>query len=1339
MLQVQASNGTHESENKQKSKIFSFSATLNSLGTIDRLPEFRFRWNSNEEVFIILTSLEEHKNWLANEVNIRPPNGSLLLYNRNNSKTRSYHLDKYFWKTRKNSKSSARVDHSSLRIRGIECIYCSYVHSALVSTFHRRCYWLLENPDIVLVHYLNIPDRTTTFDDLVTSLLPYKTLTEQELLCQLQPILSGNKEEGHQSKIVPVDVKKLVSEVKGYKEPKTKGRANKKRASGSNKPSASSTQRKPSEINGNGPNSVDKCTNCNKCYTTCPTTSISSRTNVAVTINRNSGSTLRPKIADEPVTCFVQKRSTESDGECLVSASKIVQNGAQQSFPAASHCTRTQGIATTDLISGHDRANQLYPGQGLLQQNPYAIASSTPNNTLSNGCHGYATLPVTSQALLENDLVVLDYDGMNLVHSQSENDLSKTFDIGLFDNDLLHYLPEYLPNMNDLPSELQTNGSSDILSTSLSPLTAGELQKATVQSNYSEQTTPCTSNQVGLSSCPEYGNFVHQSITSSGGIPTRMGRTLSSPTEMISTDCHTLDNLTPSLLYAKASIDDLLPGGHHCPSRNQTLRGQVLQIGVPDESLVETGVSHMSCPEVDRTLFHEGITQMSLPEFDVSQSAANSVSVCGTNGEVSSLKSVPQDGMFQSNESMAGISQNEVSNESLFSAETNGGFQNVGLCPMSESAAGATSMFGVQKKDTFLSGSRVSSSDGRMEGGLSQPSDTLTQSNPQTTSHISENIITEFSPEWSYCDGKTKILILGDWSRQNGSYSSLFDGCSVAATLIQPGVLRCFCPPHDPGLVSLQIAWNGFIISNACVFEYKTRENATNSVSDWLSPRDEDLKKLILERIERLESVLGIAQSFGNNEAERRTVEGEGEVGTFEDRIVRICEVLLERICLSTIPETGPKGLTLLHLAAGLGLTKLVRLLKKHACMEKLQTMRTGGEGAEDATQMTKVSKPEWSPHAKDSFGCTPLMWACYRGHHDAAMTLLAWQPSSYRECDQSGRSAKALAQEMGHVSLVREMDEFICGEDMYSMVMESSPQSPSSSCAYLSVSSNEQAPQSPMSADSLAWERVDGVTEPPPDFDTAVVMSEDRPNTLGKVLVEIRALIQQAEERARSPLQTPSNSAPFALNFTGFSDIQTDDRPSDNLMKSEPEFGPRTPHYDTLSIDSSPICTPASHSPSSPAVRNSPQSAGTDTSEFEEFLSKPRQFLERDFSELTLTDIEQQELLQAARIIQNAYRQFKIRKKQHFDELKAAVLIQSYYRRYKQFALYRRITKAAVLIQNSYRAHKEHEQFKRSRHAAAVIQTYFRHYRKRKQRNAEEDAPGKRLETKYRKPSYGR
>lgn len=52
--------------------------------------------------------------------------------------------------------------------------------------------FFFQYPDIVLVHYLNIPDRKTTFDDLVTSLLPFKTFTENELFCQLQPICKSN-------------------------------------------------------------------------------------------------------------------------------------------------------------------------------------------------------------------------------------------------------------------------------------------------------------------------------------------------------------------------------------------------------------------------------------------------------------------------------------------------------------------------------------------------------------------------------------------------------------------------------------------------------------------------------------------------------------------------------------------------------------------------------------------------------------------------------------------------------------------------------------------------------------------------------------------------------------------------------------------------------------------------------------------------------------------------------------------------------------------------------------------------------------------------------------------
>ena len=86
--------------------------------------------------------------------------------------------------------------------------------------------------------------------------------------------------------------------------------------------------------------------------------------------------------------------------------------------------------------------------------------------------------------------------------------------------------------------------------------------------------------------------------------------------------------------------------------------------------------------------------------------------------------------------------------------------------------------------------------------------------------------ITDYSPEWSYPEGGVKILVTGPWYSTTSPYTILFDGVSVEAELVQSGVLRCFCPEHNPGMVSLQVACEGYIISNSCLFEYKAREEA---------------------------------------------------------------------------------------------------------------------------------------------------------------------------------------------------------------------------------------------------------------------------------------------------------------------------------------------------------------------------------------------------------------------------------------------------------------------------------------------------------------------------------
>ncbi|KAB0343414.1 hypothetical protein FD754_020340, partial [Muntiacus muntjak] len=55
-------------------------------------------------------------------------------------------------------------------------------------------------------------------------------------------------------------------------------------------------------------------------------------------------------------------------------------------------------------------------------------------------------------------------------------------------------------------------------------------------------------------------------------------------------------------------------------------------------------------------------------------------------------------------------------------------------------------------------------------------------------------MVTDYSPEWSYPEGGVKVLITGPWQEASNNYSCLFDQISVPASLIQPGVLRCYCP-----------------------------------------------------------------------------------------------------------------------------------------------------------------------------------------------------------------------------------------------------------------------------------------------------------------------------------------------------------------------------------------------------------------------------------------------------------------------------------------------------------------------------------------------------------------
>ncbi|KAK2710391.1 calmodulin-binding transcription activator 1-like isoform X2 [Artemia franciscana] len=174
--------------------------SLESLPRAENLPLNRHRWNSNEEIAAVLINFERHCDWLSKEVKIRPKSGSMHLYSR---KKVRYRRDGYCWKKRKDGKTT-REDHMKLKVQGTECIYGCYVHSAILPTFHRRCYWLLQNPDIVLVHYLNVPYPDDSKLVVVSSVAlwgEHKEWTKEELIMQLKPMFFNEEEPSRGSEL----------------------------------------------------------------------------------------------------------------------------------------------------------------------------------------------------------------------------------------------------------------------------------------------------------------------------------------------------------------------------------------------------------------------------------------------------------------------------------------------------------------------------------------------------------------------------------------------------------------------------------------------------------------------------------------------------------------------------------------------------------------------------------------------------------------------------------------------------------------------------------------------------------------------------------------------------------------------------------------------------------------------------------------------------------------------------------------------------------------------------------------------------------------------------------
>ncbi|XP_056398942.1 calmodulin-binding transcription activator 1-like isoform X6 [Hyla sarda] len=1122
----------HGNSNGSHVKIFLPKKLLECLPKCSSLPKERHRWNTNEEIAAYLITFEKHEEWLTTSPKTRPQNGSMILYNRKKVK---YRKDGYCWKKRKDGKTT-REDHMKLKVQGVECLYGCYVHSSIIPTFHRRCYWLLQNPDIVLVHYLNVPaieDCGKPCGPILCSINTDKKewakWTKEELIGQLKPMFhgikwtcsNGNSSSGfsvehlvqqildsHQSKPQPRTHNCLCTGNLGagssihHKcnsakhriispkvEPRTGGYSahsevqNNDVSEGKNEHSHGKSSRE--KRNGKMAKPVLLHQNSTEVSSTNQVEVPDTTQNSPVSIS--SGLNSDPDMADSPAVTGVSSMAVASvmgslSQNATAFMSEVTNEAVYTMSPNTgpnqhllSSDTTTQGLVLAVSSDGHKFA---FPTTGSSDGLSMLSANVSEELVLSTTLDSSRKIPETTMnfdpdCFLNNPKQGQTYGGGGLkednissnMRRSSSAERSYTFNAALtkeiktedttFEQQLAkESYPSTSSNTLTLTpgSSLLPSGGGLSPSTTLEQMDFSAIDSnkdysasfnQTVQSPHIHQTpSPSFFLQDASKPIPLEQNSHNGINDSSNAYVNTLGMTnvKTEASSQTPNNCNgTIDQAriestsSLQLMQFQASFqtmtneevpmetsqqsegnENLLKAGdlqscnaeHYMQSENGTAMRNGNGLPILQGNMVQ-GLY----PIAHQALSNSSNMELNLDHFDISFSNQFSdlindfISVEGGNNTIYGHQLVTGDSNV--------LPQAEDGNRPAYTQAE----MCIPCCSpqqasmqLNNSETGATTM-------AYMHVAEVVSAAAQSTLGMLQQSGRLF-------------MVTDYSPEWSYPEGGVKVLITGPWQEASNNYSCLFDQISVPASLIQPGVLRCYCPAHDTGLVTLQVAFNNQIISNSVVFEYKARALPTlpSSQHDWLSLDDNQFRMSILERLEQMErrmaemtgsqqhkQSVGGGNGGGANSggSQAQCGAGPGSIGScFESRVVVVCEKMMGRACWAKskhlIHSKTFRGMTLLHLAAAQGYATLIQTLikwrTKHADSIDLEL--------------------EVDPLNVDHFSCTPLMWACALGHTEAAVVLYKWDRRAISIPDSLGRLPLSIARSRGHVKLAECLEQ---------------------------------------------------------------------------------------------------------------------------------------------------------------------------------------------------------------------------------------------------------------------------------------------------------------------------
>ncbi|KAK7481432.1 hypothetical protein BaRGS_00027388 [Batillaria attramentaria] len=926
---------------------------LQKITPATELPASLSRWNSNEEIAAILIAFDRHKEWLLVEPRTRPPSGSLLLYNR---KKVSFRRDGYCWKKRRDGKTN-REDHMKLKVKGVECIYGSYVHSAILPTFHRRCYWLLQNPHVVLVHYLNVPNHPNnpkpSLMPILSGEMRKKEWTKEELVDQLRPMLaSGRQGELHpdQDHTVEETLEAIFQLLVSAQD----------------------------EGSGPKPLAIDTI-HQHPCGVVAPASTFMAHRGVVGLANHHPHVQCAPRSGGKQevgVLCL-QQQSGQLGG-CVstmahlqVSASAMPDQHhhqvLQNQMPSTAAATVTS--ATAPLAA-------LHPHQLPMAQHTAVPATTVPSTlsqlTLATFSHVHLatpsaslhTVPVTRESQLHH-IAPSPHDATSQTIIPASVNLMPGLSVGdcfqgtaiLPSGSVPHPPPssdsQGLPHLRTFPSAEDLNllkPSDQLVSSTPQPTT--HLQPPLQQ----HQTTTTCVNGIGNT------NAQNQNLNASNVI-----------------------HLSPTGLVVKDTGNSI---------------GSIANV----VAFASTPNNYVSAPHVAHNHPLPG------PSKDIPLFAANPLpqtlgnklllpSVWGSTPTTTEIPSAQSHAQPVHSTSHIVMSQDSGDKPVVngYAGVAQGQFQQ-------QQCASNPSDFG------------------------SQQSGSVSCENSRTCHSNSASAICDFSPEWAYTEGNTKILVAGPWCNPRAAYTCVFNGKHVSATLVQAGVLRCFTPAHGAGCVVLQVAQDGFVISNSETFEFRAHSPPQQPAApqpepqqihsepksahsdlhaahmDWFDMNGQQLKQLLLDRLGELERRF-ISGEKSSSLCSTQTLCMESQESSLLAHIETLTK--LQWSSEHMYPKAGCGGLTLLHLASALGYAKLISAL-----------IRWRSSNPSPALEF------EVDAHSVDNHACTPLMWACAKGQIDAALTLYHWNGGPLRVCNKDGHLPLAVARQRGHHNLATQVEQ---------------------------------------------------------------------------------------------------------------------------------------------------------------------------------------------------------------------------------------------------------------------------------------------------------------------------